>query len=115
MGNRPVGWQIVETETDNPPEGMMTYELYTLDFCLGWLAASPEERAKWRLLPCFEGDVEEPTFVGNPDQTSAELLVNAVKLILAIETHPESNVEVVKLSPMARRQLRDALAAAGEG
>ncbi len=48
------------------------------------------------------------------EQTAVSKLVNAVKLILAIEAHPESNVEVVRLSPMARRQLQDALAAAGE-
>ena len=56
------GWQIVATETDSPPEGMTTFELYSLEFCLGWLLAM-DDRIKWRLLPIWEGDVEEPILI----------------------------------------------------
>lgn len=54
-----IGWQIVHTETDNPPNGQMTFEIYQLEDVLGWLLA--HDRKEWRLLPIFEGDVEEPT------------------------------------------------------
>lgn len=36
-------------------------------------------------------------------------LEDAVRLILAIEQNPESNLETVKLAPMSRKQLTDAL------
>jgi hypothetical protein len=36
-------------------------------------------------------------------------LVNAVKLVLAIADHPESNVDVVRLAPKTREQLEAAL------
>jgi len=59
--SKPQGWQIVHRETDNPPEGFLTFELYSLEYCLEWLSTQGEDRGLWRLLPCMEGDVEEPT------------------------------------------------------
>lgn len=56
-----IGYQIVHRETDNPPWGVGTYEVYPLDVCLGFLE-SHQERGLWRLLPVYEGDVEEPEF-----------------------------------------------------
>lgn len=53
------GWQIVHRGTDNPPEGMSSYELYSLEYCLDWLD-SRTDRSLWRLLPCQPGDVDEP-------------------------------------------------------
>lgn len=47
-------------------------------------------------------------------QAAFPKLVDAVKLVLAIEAHPEDNVEVVKLSSKARAQLHAALKAAGQ-
>jgi hypothetical protein len=60
--DKPIGWQIVATETDDPPESMVSYEIYSLEFCLKWLQAESRNRASWRLLPIWEGDVEEPSF-----------------------------------------------------
>lgn len=60
---RHVGWQIVNTETDNPPAGLMTYEVHTdLAAVLAWFAdlVNPQH---WRLIPIFEGDVEGPCFI----------------------------------------------------
>lgn len=57
------GWQIVHRETDDPPQGMTTYELYSLEDCLDWLGGC-YNRSLWRLLPCDEGAVEEPTLCG---------------------------------------------------
>lgn len=56
-----IGWQIVGAYTDNPPTGMATFEVYTLDDVLRWLVQQPN-RANWRLLPVYEGDVEEPNY-----------------------------------------------------
>ena len=59
---RLVGWQIVDGDTDDPPPGMHTYEIYTLNFVLDWLADPEVDRSYWRLIPIFDGDVEEPVF-----------------------------------------------------
>lgn len=64
-GATPIGWQIVHRETDDPPDSQTTFEIYTLAFALDWLNNNAEERALWRLLPIYEGDVEEPVFVEN--------------------------------------------------
>lgn len=58
-----IGWQIVQTGTDNPPCGMYSYQVYDLDFCMAWLSKSV--RSRYRLLPVFEGDIDNPTFVHN--------------------------------------------------
>jgi len=61
-----IGFQIVNTGTDDPPEGMKTFEVYDLEFCLTWLART--NSVLWRLLPVFEDDVEEPTFPNGKPQ-----------------------------------------------
>ena len=59
-----VGWQIVNQATDMNPDNMTSWEIYTQDYVLHWMADLPlSEKPNWRLLPIFEGDVEEPTFV----------------------------------------------------
>ena len=67
-----LGFQIVSTETDDPPEGMTTYEVYPLTFVIDWLRNRPdEEKPDWRLLPVFNGDVEEPVFPYGFDESGA--------------------------------------------
>lgn len=63
-----IGWQIVHRETDDPPFGMSTYEVYPLDFVVRWFALLPvREKSRWRCLPIFEGDVEDPLMVDPSD------------------------------------------------
>lgn len=56
-----LGFQIVETESDNPPEEMTTYEVYPLSHVIAWLREQ-NEPSRWRLIPIFNGDVDEPVF-----------------------------------------------------
>lgn len=56
-----LGFQIVHTETDDPPDGMTTYEIYPLHFVVQWFRElSPQDKPNWRMLPVFEGDIDEP-------------------------------------------------------
>lgn len=59
----PIGWQIVERETDDPPAGMTTYEVYSLETVLAWMQENRHQASRWRLLPIFDGDIEEPMFM----------------------------------------------------
>lgn len=72
MSKNPIGYQIVETGSDNPPEKMASYEIYTLAWCLSWIEEQRGhgEAARWRLLPIYAGDVEEPVF---PEGRNAEI------------------------------------------
>lgn len=57
------GFQIVESETDDPPKDMTTYQVYPLKYCLEWISQRPDhEQPLWRLLPVFTGDIHKPTF-----------------------------------------------------
>lgn len=56
-----LGFQIVEARTNDPPEGMASYEIYPLVDCLRWLELN--DRTRYHLLPVFEGDIEDPTFM----------------------------------------------------
>jgi hypothetical protein len=51
------------------------------------------------------------------DRLESEIVVTqlraAVQLVLAIEQAPDANADVVRLAPMTRRQLADAVEAAG--
>lgn len=58
-----LGFQIVNTETDDPPDGQMTYEIYPLAFVITWFRKLPRiMKPQWRMLPIFDGDIDEPTF-----------------------------------------------------
>jgi hypothetical protein len=54
---KPIGWQIVERGTDNPPDGMTIYEVYSLEYVMAWLRHHYQGR--WRLLPVREGELKE--------------------------------------------------------
>jgi hypothetical protein len=58
---RPIGWQIVHRDDDDPPPGMFTFEVYSYDFVIRWFN-NAEDRYEWRLLPIWPGDIEEPVF-----------------------------------------------------
>jgi hypothetical protein len=58
---QPIGWQIVHVETDNPPEGFNTCDVYKQSYVLAWLQA--HNPTQWRLLPIFKGSVEAPNMV----------------------------------------------------
>ena len=58
-----MGWQIVQLGTDDPPPGMATYEIYTFAFVLKWIEAHLNDVPGWRLLPIFDGDVQDPVFI----------------------------------------------------
>jgi len=54
-----LGWQITHRDNDNPPPGMMTYEVFDYNTVMTVLA-NLNDRPEWRLLPVYEGDVDEP-------------------------------------------------------
>ena len=59
-----IGWQIVSFSGDENPEGMASFEVYTEKFVLDWMANLPAtEKSRWRLVPIFGGDIEEPTIM----------------------------------------------------
>jgi hypothetical protein len=58
---RPIGWQIVNCDTDDPPPGMRPYQIYSYSFVMDWFR-SAEDRHEWRLLPVWDGDVEDAIF-----------------------------------------------------
>lgn len=82
MSHKPVeGYQIVHAETDEHPEGMTSYEIYPLNYCLEWIDnnrsstdLNPDWQC-WRLCPIYEGDVEEAVFV-NPYDEDLEINLN---------------------------------------
>lgn len=64
-----IGYQIVHSETDNPPAGMTTYQVFRPDFVIDWFGKlSDDQKPYWRILPIFEGDVDEPRMM--PDRPS---------------------------------------------
>jgi hypothetical protein len=73
QGDRePIGWQIVHRQTDDPPGGMATYEIYSYEFVIRWIGMKRSEQDGWgwRLIPIFEGDLPEPVFVAAEKATS---------------------------------------------
>lgn len=54
-----IGWQVVDA-TDNVPPGMFSYAVYSLAHCLEVQRTEP---SRWRLLPIYEGTIEEPFFM----------------------------------------------------
>lgn len=63
-----IGWQITNLNRSENPEGMMSFEVYSRAFVDNWMASqTPTERARWQLLPIYEGDVEEPTIIGDDE------------------------------------------------
>ncbi len=62
---KPIGWQIVHSESDDPPPGMSTYEVYPLEVVVEWFAClTDEHKPYWRCIPIFDGDVQEPVMMG---------------------------------------------------
>jgi hypothetical protein len=57
-----LGWQVTHRDHDHPPVGMRTYEVYTYNAVMT-LIANFADRPEWRLLPVYEGDVDEPKMV----------------------------------------------------
>jgi hypothetical protein len=72
---KPIGYQVVDSNGDMP-EGMWSFEIYPLDACL---RMAQTDKQRWRLLPIYEGDIEEPTMcngseyviLGNPELVHA--------------------------------------------
>lgn len=59
-----VGYQIESRDgKQNIPEGQYSFCIYNLAFVHEWFAADPGRVREWCIIPIFDGDVEEPTFV----------------------------------------------------
>lgn len=50
-----VGWQVVDVNNDMPKD-MWSFCIYDLTYCMSRL-----EEDKWKLLPIYHQDIEEPT------------------------------------------------------
>ena len=57
-----VGWQIAHKETFDPPDDQATFEIYTFKFVNFW-RDKQDNPSEWRLLPIYEGTIENPVFV----------------------------------------------------
>lgn len=63
-----IGWQIMGVGSDEMPDGMMSFEVYPRTFVDNWMASqSPTERARWRIVAIYDGDVEEPTIMDDDE------------------------------------------------
>jgi hypothetical protein len=56
---RPIGYQVVDSN-GNYPDGFYSFEILKLSAALFLVQ---QNKKRWRLLPIFKGDIEEPTFV----------------------------------------------------
>lgn len=57
----PVGWQVVQTSSDDPAPAFTSFELLPLEDALDYI--QHHNRQSLRLLPVWEGDIERPEFV----------------------------------------------------
>ena len=55
----PVGYQVEDAKS-NHPKDMCSYEIYPLDVCL---REQKKDIKRWRLLPVWPGDIEDPLFM----------------------------------------------------
>jgi hypothetical protein len=56
---RPIGYQVVDGN-GNYPDGYYSFQILTLRESL---SIFQKDKKRWRLLPIFKGDIEEPTFI----------------------------------------------------
>lgn len=61
---KPIGYQVVNKNDEIHPDMDASFCLYSLKQAKAMKGTS----RKWKLLPIYEGEVEEPTFMfeGNP-------------------------------------------------
>jgi len=62
--NELIGFQVVDGNGEYPSDDtpFYSFEVLTLEHALRIQATDPK---RWRLLPIYDGDVEEPTLIGN--------------------------------------------------
>jgi len=56
----PVGYQVVDKDNEIHPDMDASFCLYSLEQANEMVSTN---KRKWNLLPIYEGDVEEPTFM----------------------------------------------------
>lgn len=73
---KPIGYQVVDNSGDYP-EGMFSFQVFSLNIAL---KVQNQDKRRWRLLPIYEGDVEDPTIMSDED-ACISLLLEACKTI----------------------------------
>jgi len=59
-----VGYQIESRDgKQNVPEGQFSFCIYSEAFVNTWFVSDPSRVMDWCIIPIFDGDVEDPTFV----------------------------------------------------
>ena len=55
-GENILGFQVVD-DNGNMPNNMYSFQIYPFEICL---AIVKTDKQKWKLLPIWEGDIEDP-------------------------------------------------------
>jgi hypothetical protein len=58
-----IGYQIVD-QNKNIPNDFNSFEVLSWDIANDWIINNDPTEIIWSAEPVYEGDVEEPTFVG---------------------------------------------------
>jgi hypothetical protein len=61
---RIIGYQIVKRDGLEIPDGFFSFQVFSQSFVNDWLLLNDIEEKTWKSIPVFEGDVEEPAFIG---------------------------------------------------
>lgn len=62
MEKKIIGYQIVDTDSGaDIPEVFFSFVVMSETFCKKWLADN-NLFGEWKMVPVYDGDIEEPTF-----------------------------------------------------